>query len=401
MKIPRTSPEVERVVKSVSRQKLERTVRTLAAIPTRHTLADSTAPDALLAQMLAERQSNLLECRLDRWIEPAGRRIPKPSPLTNVYGVLEGTETPERVIIVSGHYDSRVTDVLNATSPAPGANDDASGTAVVMELARLLSYRQWPATIIFACVTGEEQGLLGSAHLAEQMKFENRKVIAMLTNDIVGNSKGQNGVKDDRHIRVFSASYDTARTRPSDTDVPSRTLARGLRDAARRYVKHFEATLVLRNDRFGRGGDHTPFLERGFPAIRLTEPNEDWRHQHQDLRTENGIIYGDLPEYVDYKYLSNVAKVNAALVTELALAPAAPARLDLLLNLDVKTSLSWSSVPEAVAYEVLWRRTTAPDWEKSQVTETTKIVLSQSKDDHVFGVRSIGKDGSRSLPAVA
>jgi hypothetical protein len=401
MKIPSKSPEVERVVKSVSRQKLERTVRMLAQIPTRHTLADSIAPDALLAQMLAERQSPLLECKLEKWIEPTGRRVPKPSPLSNVYGVLPGTATPERVIIVSGHYDSRVTDVLDATSPAPGANDDASGTAVVMELARLLSYRQWPATIIFACVTGEEQGLLGSAHLAEQMKRSNRNIIAMLTNDIVGNSKGQNGVKDDRHLRVFSASYDTSRTKPNDADVPSRTLARGLRDAARRYVKYFEATLVLRNDRFGRGGDHTPFLERGFPAVRLTEPNEDWRHQHQDLRTENGVVYGDLPEYVDYKYLANVAKVNAALVAELALAPATPAKLDLRLDLDVNTNLSWSSVPEAVAYEVLWRRTTAPDWEKVRVVTENKIVLTESKDDHVFAVRSIGKDGARSLPATA
>ena len=401
MNIPYKDPEVTNLLEGVSREKLEKTVRTLASFPTRNTLSMVENGDKAADWLMREMQKlpgRDLAVEKESWLEPVGRRVPKPTKLSNVYGILTGTDTPERVIIVSGHYDSRVTDVMNATSPAPGANDDGSGTAVAMELVRLLSYRRWPATIIFACVTGEEQGLLGSGYLAEQMKSANRNIIAMITNDIVGNSTGQNGIKNDRQIRVFSAGYDPLLAKPSDADSPSRTLARGLRDTTKRYLSRFEAALVMRNDRFGRGGDHTPFLERGFPAIRLTEPNEDWRHQHQDVRTEKGVAYGDLPEYVDYNYLARVATVNAAFVAELALAPAAPKTLNLLLDLDPKTTLSWPAIPDAIAYEVLVRHTTSPDWEKSQISETNKAVLNYSKDDYIFAVRSVGKTGARSLP---
>jgi Zn-dependent M28 family amino/carboxypeptidase len=304
-----------------------------------------------------------------------------------------------------------VTDVLDAASPAPGANDDASGVAVVMELARLFAGRQFPCTIVFAAVTGEEQSLLGSAHLAERLTANGGKVEAMFTNDIVGNSRGQDGRKNDKQIRLFSAGYDPAETMQqaarkrsagTDADSPARTLARAARDYARRYVSGFEVALVYRNDRYGRGGDHTPFLAKGIAAARFTEPNEDWRHQHQNLRTENGTVYGDLPEFVDYAYLSRVARVNAAVIASLASAPVPPANVRLAGDLSPNTTLSWQTGSDTAYVEVVWRKTTAPDWEgvKAFSATTQTATLSLSKDDYLFGVRAVGATGVRGVPVI-
>lgn len=412
-------PNVQTLVKNVSSARLENTVRTLAAFPTRHTLSGSGNVDAAARwlerefQAIARSTGGQLQVRRDTWTQPAGARLPAPHELTNVLAVLPGTATPERVLIVSGHYDSRVTDVMNAKSRAPGANDDASGVAVVLECARLLagSGRRFSATIVFACVTGEEQGLYGSTHLAQQMTAEKRNVVAMLTNDIVGNSRGEGGAKNDRAVRVFSAGYDptetpaqAARRRAwgTDADTPARTLARAVHDAARRYVHGFDATLVYRNDRYGRGGDHSPFVNAGYAAVRLTEPNEDWRHQHQDLRTEKGVVYGDLPEFVDYRYLSRVAQVNAAVLADLASAPAAPTNVALQGDLSPNTTLAWEAPSDAAGAEVLWRSTTAPDWQQARLLPAgqTRVVLPLSKDDYLFAVRAVGPAGARSLPTV-
>jgi hypothetical protein len=253
--------------------------------------------------------------------------------------------------------------------------------------------------------------LYGSAHLAERMATNKRNVVAMFTNDIVGNSRGENGKKDDKTLRVFSAGYDPTdtpvdltrrRSWGTDAETPSRTLARAARDAARRYLRGFEIALVYRNDRYGRGGDHTPFLAKGYAAARFTEPNEDWRHQHQDLRTEKGIVYGDLPEFVDYAYLSKVTQANAAIIAELTSAPPAPARATLRGDLSADTTLSWSESLGAAGYEILWRKTTAADWEgtKRLPQSARTVTVPLSKDDYLFAVRAVSKNGARGLPTI-
>ena len=334
----------------------------------------------------------------------------KAQELGNALATLPGTDTPERVIVVSGHYDSRVTDVLDATSPAPGANDDASGVAVVLECARLMAGLKPRCTVIFAAVTGEEQSLLGSAQLAKSLKEQGKQVVAMATYDIVGNSVSQEGKRDDKHIRVFSTAEElgespTLATRRkslgTNGDSPARTLARAIADSARRQVKGISVSLTLRNDRYGRGGDHSSFLAAGYPAsVRFTEPGEDWRHQHQDLRVEKGTKYGDLPEFVDYAYLTRVTQVALAWLSELADAPSAPTRATLKQDLSNATTLMWSAVAGAASYEVLWRRTTEPDWSGQKVFPNTQAILPLSKDDYLFAVRAISQNGARGLPMV-
>lgn len=399
-------------VASVAKARLEKTVRSLAAFPTRHTLSGARGVDAAAAWLERELKSygGNLQVSQQRWIEPAGGRMSRAQELGNVLAVLPGTDRPERVIVVSGHYDSRVTDVLDATSPAPGANDDASGVAVVLECARLLAGHTPRCTVIFAAVTGEEQSLLGSAYLAKSLKAQGKTVVAMATYDIVGNSRSQEGKRDDRHIRVFSTAAEPGelttqasrrKALGTDGDSPARILARAIADAARRQVKGISVALTLRNDRYGRGGDHSSFLAAGFPAsVRFTEPGEDWRHQHQDLRTEKGIVYGDLPEFVDFAYLTRVTQVALAWVSELADAPPAPARASLRQELSNTTALSWTACEGAVGYEVLWRKTTEADWTGSLRTPQTQATLARSKDDYLFAVRAIGPSGARGLPTV-
>lgn len=397
---------------TVSRERLEKTIRALAAFPTRHTLSGAKGADAAAVWLESELKSygGNLKVAQQRWLQPAGGRMTKAQDLGNVLATLPGTDFPERVLVVSGHYDSRVTDVLDATSPAPGANDDASGVAVVLECARLMANLKPRCTVIFAAVTGEEQSLLGSAQLAKSLKAQGKDVVAMATYDIVGNSHGEGGKRDDRHIRLFSTADEPGelslqairrKSLGTDGDSPARTLARAIADVARRKVKGFGVTLTLRNDRYGRGGDHSSFLSAGFPAaVRFTEPNENWQHQHQDLRTEKGIVYGDLPEFVDFAYLSRVAQVAVAWLSELADAPPAPGRATLKTDLSPVTSLTWTASPGAVGYEVLWRRTTETDWSGGKSTTVTQLVVPLSKDDYLFAVRAVSASGAWSLPTV-
>ena len=406
---------VQAVVGGVSAAHLENTVRTLASFPTRHTLSPSGSAQAVnwiasQFQAISAASGGRLRVERDTWTQPAGERLPAPVVLTDVVATLPGEETPERIIIISGHYDSRVTDVMNAVGTAPGANDDASGVAVALELARLMAGHHYPATIKFVAVTGEEQGLYGSTHLAQEMADGKRNVEAMITNDIVGNSHGQGGIHDDSHVRVFASGADPTETTAqaarrraagTDADTPARTLARAVLDAGRRYVPGFGVLLVYRLDRYLRGGDHAPFVQRGFPAVRFTEMNEDWRHQHQDVRVEKGVQYGDLPQFVDYDYLARVARVNAATVASLASAPAPPPNVLLKADLSPETILSWGPVPGASAYEVLWRPTNAPDWTGSRRVENAETAtLPLSKDDYLFAVRSVSAGGARSLSAI-
>ena len=412
---PDRDARVQAVVGGVSAAHLENTVRILASFPTRHTLSPTGSAQAvnwIAAQFQAISAANGGRLRVERdtWTQPAGERLPVPVVLTDVVATLPGDEMPERIIIISGHYDSRVTDVMNASGVAPGANDDASGVAVALELARLMAGRHYPATIKFVAVTGEEQGLYGSTHLAQEMADGKRNVEAMITNDIVGNSHGQGGIHDDSHVRVFASGADPTETTAqaarrraagTDADTPARTLARAVLDAGRRYVPGFGVALVYRLDRYLRGGDHAPFVQRGFPAVRFTEMNEDWRHQHQDVRVEKGIQYGDLPQFVDYDYLARVARVNAATVASLASAPAPPQNVSLKADLSPETTLSWGRVPGAAAYEVLWRPTNAPDWTGSKrIDNVETATLPLSKDDYLFAVRSVSAGGARSLSGI-
>jgi hypothetical protein len=411
---PARDESVAALIGQISAARLQATVRGLAAIPTRHTLSPqgTEAAVGLIEHELAaavRASGGRLQVTRQQWIQPAAERLPQPAQLTQVIATLPGTAQPERVIVVSGHFDSRNDDVMNAKDPAPGSNDDGSGTALVIELARVLSQRSYPATIVFATVTGEEQGLYGAAHLADELLGQKRRVIADFTDDIVGNSQGQGVPREAGYVRVFAAGWDASetpqqqkerRSAGTDADVPARTLARAVADAARTYVPGFGVRVVYRLDRYLRGGDHAPFVQRGVAAVRFTEPHEDWRHQHHDVKVVDGVQLGDLPEYVDYDYLAQVTSVNAAIVAQLAAAPPAPEKVTLLADLSPVTTLSWDAAPGAAGYEVLWRETTAAGWQSAQAVTGTSVALPISKDDYLFAVRSVSAEGARSLPAI-
>jgi len=356
-----------------------------------------------------------LEVKTDTFTEQPGERIRKPTEITNVYAVLHGTDPQQanRVVLVSGHYDSRNSDTFNVTDPAPGANDDGSGTAVSLECARVLSRAaaklKFPATIIFLTVAGEEQGLNGSKHFAQMAKQQGWKIEAVLNNDIVGGDR--NPQQDASVVRVFSeglpvaaSETETRRIRMlgGESDSVSRELARYVADIGRSYDAGVKPLLIFRLDRFLRGGDHYSFNQQGFAAVRLTEFREDYNHQHQNVRTESGIEYGDLPKFVDFDYMARVTRLNAATLASLASAPAQPTGVKMQTkNLDNDTTLTWEPSAGTAAYEVVWRSTSAPDWEYVQtVSSGTRATLKVSKDNVIFGVRAIDQAGHRSLPVV-
>jgi Zn-dependent M28 family amino/carboxypeptidase len=354
-----------------------------------------------------------LEVKADSFTEPAGDRIPQPTAITNVYAVLRGTdaENAKRIVLVTGHYDSRPSDTLDVKADAPGANDDASGTAVSLECARVLSKMKFPATIIFLTVAGEEQGLNGSHHFAKMARDQGWNIEAVLNNDIVGGDKSAE--QDHSVVRVFSEGLPAAATEQDarriralggENDSGSRQLARYVADVGRAYDTGVKPLLVFRLDRYLRGGDHSSFNQEGFTAVRFTEFREDFHHQHQNVRTENGIEYGDLAKFVDFEYVAHVARLNAATLASLASAPAPPANVHLLTKgLDNDSTLTWEASPggRAVDYEVLWRNTTSPDWEHVQkVGGDTRATLKLSKDNVIFAVRAVDAEGHRSLPVV-
>jgi len=352
-----------------------------------------------------------LEVKTDAFTEQPAERIPKPTEITNVYAVLKGVDPKqaERIVLVTGHYDSRNAENSNITDPAPGANDDASGTAVSLECARVLSKSRFPATIIFLAVAGEEQGLNGSKHFAQMAKQQGWNLEAVLNDDIVGGDLGPG--QDAGVVRVFSEGLPTAATDAEirrirmlggESDSKSRELARYIADVGRSYDTGVKPLLIFRLDRFLRGGDHYSFNQQGFSAVRFTDYREDYNHQHQNVRTENGIEYGDLPKFVDFDYVARVARLNAAALASLATAPAAPASVKMVTKeLDNNTTLTWEASVGAAAYEVLWRSTSAPDWEYVQTIGTgTRATLKVSKDNVIFAVRAVDAAGHRSLPVV-
>ena len=354
-----------------------------------------------------------LEVKTDSFTQPVSERVPSPTEITNVYAVLKGTNTEDakRIVLVTAHYDSRNSGPLDGAGIAPGANDDGSGTAVSLECARVLSKLKFPATIIFLTVAGEEQGLYGSKHFAEFAKSQGWEIQAVLNNDIVGGD--QSPGQDAKVVRVFSESIpDNAsdaqirmiRALGGENDSPSRELARYIAETARAYQTEVAPLLEFRRDRYLRGGDHISFNEQGFAAVRFTEFRENFNHQHQNVRTENGIEYGDSPKFVNFEYVASVARLNAATLAALASAPAPPRNVHLVTKgLENDSTLAWEPPLDGrpSGYEVLWRATASPDWEHSQsFGNVSKATVPVSKDNVIFGVQAVDEAGHRSLPIV-
>lgn len=440
-----TDPRIQQMLASISPQRIEQRIKTLAAFGTRHTLSETESATRGIGaarrwiqrelQDCSQRAGGRLQVEMDSFIEPAGRRMPRAAELVNVVATLPGVSpaSRERLLVVSGHYDSRNSDVMDEKGEAPGANDDASGTAVVMELACVMAAQRFDATLVFMAVPGEEQGLLGAAHWSRQALAKGLRIDAMITNDIVGSPRGDAGQHDPKQLRLFADGLDpllrllnqARANQPSNEaekaaieaalaplqalavaggseDLPTHQLGRHLKAAGERYLSGFTVKLIQRRDRYLRGGDHLPFLERGYAAVRFTEPFENFAHQHQDLRTENGITYGDLPEFVDFAYVADVARINAAGLASLAWAPAAPreVRLD-ASELTNDSTLQWApnSEPELAGYRIVWRGTDAATWEHARdVGLVTRFTLKGiSKDNVVFGVQAVSKSGHASL----
>jgi hypothetical protein len=436
-------PQIKAALSEISAGQIQSNIEKLVSFQTRSTLsAQDPASIAAGKGIGAAREwiksefdrysrdcGGCLEVKTDSFTQPVSERVPSPTIITNVYAVLKGTnpEDAKRIVLVTGHYDSRNSDTLDKTGIAPGANDDGSGTAVSLECARVLSKLEFPGTIIFLTVAGEEQGLDGSKHFAEMAKSEGWQIEAVLNNDIVGGNKSPQ--QDAKVVRVFSEGIPSALVDPpqppastalenetvrknvrrlralaEENDSASRELARYIAGIVRDYSTGVTPLLVFRADRYLRGGDHTSFNDNGFAAVRLTEFREDFNHQHQNVRAENGIEYGDLPKFVDFDYVANVARMNAATLAALAAAPGPPRNVRLETKELVNDSaLVWESPADnrATGYEVLWRATSAPDWEHVKPAgNVLKITLPVSKDNVIFAVQAMDAAGHRSLPVV-
>jgi Zn-dependent M28 family amino/carboxypeptidase len=411
---PSTDQPLLRVIAAdVDPKALESTIRSLVSFGTRHTMSDAKSDKrgigAARRWTKARFEAISKDCGGCLTIEtPAetvtGKRVPTPTEVMDVLAIQKGTTDPDRVIIIAGHIDSRVTDVMDFTSDAPGANDDGSGTAAVIEAARVLSKHKFPATLVFAVLSGEEQGLLGGKVLANYAKAQGWKVEADLNNDIVGNSRGISGLIDNTHVRIFSEGTKAVETpeqangrryNGGEVDSPSRNLARFMDVLADRYLTNFDVKMVYRTDRFGRGGDQVPLLEAGYPAVRVTESVENYDHQHQTLRTENGKFYGDTIEGVDFTYLAQVTRLNTIAMATLASAPKPPSDVKIGGAVGADTKVSWAPTPGAAGHRVWWRSTTEPTWTASRwvpqgETVTLKDVVI---DDYFFGVSSITANG--------
>lgn len=416
--------QIAAMSRQISPDSIRASIEKLVGFGTRHSLSDTAGTASGIGaarrwvasrfRQFARQHHADMQVSLDPCPVSPGRRVPYPVTMKNVVAILRGTDnTDSRIIVVSGHLDSRNTDVMDSVGAAPGANDDASGVAVVLELARVISAKKFPCTIIFMAVQGEEQGLLGSACMSEKLQKTGASVIAMFNNDIVGNTvASETGDRNEGTVRVFSEmipvkeTEEQARTRAmlrAENDSPSRQLARYVRATAGAYLKEFSVTMSARPDRFLRGGDHIPFSRQGFPAVRFTEFNENFNHQHQNIRNENGIEYGDLVKFVDFKYAANVARVNLIAITSLAKAPAAPVDVKMKVNLDNLTHLQWSAPatgPSPKGYYVLMRETIQPFWEKKFFVSDTTVSLPYSKDNYFFAVQSVGADGHVSVPVM-
>lgn len=406
-------PALRAIATQVDPAQLHASIAALIGFGTRHTLSDATAADRGIGAARAWTRARFTEigkgCGGCLTIAtPAqtvtGKRVPQATEVMDVLAVQRGTTDPDRVIIIAGHIDSRVSDVMNVTGDAPGANDDASGVAAVIEAARVLSAREFPATLVYAVLSGEEQGLYGGKILADYAKAQGWRVEADLNNDIIGNIRGEDGVVDKTHVRVFSEGTKAVETQRQaerrrysggEVDSPSRNLARYMADLSDRYLDNFTVRMIYRTDRYGRGGDQSPLLEAGYPAVRVTEAHENYTRQHQDLRQENGIAYGDTLDGVDFDYLAQVTRLNAVTLAALAWAPAPPSGVTVDGALKHDTTLGWQPVAGAAGYRVWWRDTTAPMWQHSRWAGSGNpyTLANVVVDDWFFGVSAVSADG--------
>lgn len=416
-------PDISSMIEKVSAANLENTVRKLVGFNTRHSFSSRNSKEVGIGaacnwvksqfEKYALEADGRMTVSLDSfYVEPDGRKITRRILMTNPTAILRGVDKKDdRVFIVGGHIDSRNGNPNDSISSAPGANDDASGVAAVLELARILSKQKFPATIVFVAFSGEEQGLHGSSFLAKKAKDEKWNMVAMLNNDMIGNSlSNQTRLNDNMQVRVFSEGvplYETdemknlRQSTNAENDSKSRQLARYIKEIGERYVDHIEVKLVYRNDRFLRGGDHTPFNRLGFTAVRFCEMNENYDYQHQNIREENGINYGDLPDHVDYDYARKITCVNLAVLANLAMAASQPNNVAVLTKeLSNSTTLQWSKPNSGAAkgYYILMRETFQPFWERKIFTDKTEITLPYSKDNYFFAVQSVSESGHESLP---
>ena len=398
--------------------RLKATVEKLVSFGTRHTLSSASdskrgigAARGWAAAEFARISKTCGGCLKVESVSErfTGPRVPNGADVVDVLAIQAGTGDPSQVVIIAAHIDSRVSDVMDFTSDAPGANDNGSGSALVIEAARVLAGEKFDGTIVYALLSGEEQGLLGGKLLANTAKARGWQVRAMLNNDIVGNTTGQNGRIVSDRVRVFSEGIRSAEDAKAgmtrrgiggEDDGPSRALAKAIDDIAEANPQiGLDVFAVRRPDRFGRGGDHTPLLEAGYPAVRFSVGIENYDRQHQDLRVEAGRDYGDTVKGMDFPYLAKVTALNVAALRTLASAPAAPAVVSLDGALSMDTRVFWDAVPGASAYKVFWRRADAQDWADSRVvTGATETVLKDVVvDDHFIGVAAIGKGGAASI----
>jgi hypothetical protein len=420
IKPQRPDNDLGRLLREIDHRRIEATIHRLVAFGTRHTLSTQTDPVRGIGaatewvfeqlQAIAATSGGRMTVEKQSFLQPVGPRIPVPTIITNVIATLRGVSTPERTYAVTGHLDSRVTDILNGTDDAPGADDDGSGVAAVMELARVFATRPTEATILFGVVSGEEQGLFGSGHMASQLKAAGANVQGMFSNDIIGASSAFDGTRPNPHtVRLFVEGVPTAETASEaavrravggENDGPSRQLGRFVKSVAENRETDMEIWLIWRRDRFLRSSDHVSYLTQGWPAARFTEPRENFNHEHQDVRVVDGVQFGDLPEFCDFRYIERVTKVNACALWSLAQGPGTPTGVIVdttqLTNL---TSLRWQrgTEPDLAGYEVVWRESTASDWTNViPVGDVTTVTIDLSKDNVQFGVRAVDADGHRS-----
>jgi len=419
-------PEIENMVKEVNPDSLQSYIKGMVAFGTRSTVSSTTdlkkgigaARNWVLAKFnqFAAASGGRLTAFVDTSTYPAdGRRVKTPINLGNTVATLKGTDPNDtRIFIISGHLDSRRIDVMDGTNDAPGANDDGSGSAAVLECARVMSKHSFPATIIFVTVSGEEQGLLGSGYMAKKAKAQNWNIEAVLNNDIMGsNNSNETNIINNTQVRVFSEGLpfykltDTLarniRQFGLENDGKARQLARYVKEIGERYVDNLNVMMIYRNDRFLRGGDHTPYVENGYAAVRITEMNENFNRQHQDVRTEKGVVYGDLEEFIDYEYLRKNTALNLSNLANLAKAPGVPQDVRVeVRSLTNGTQLMWKApvYGKVKGYYILMRETTSPVWQRKIFTTLTDVKLPYSKDNYFFGVQSVSEGGNESLPVV-
>ena len=422
---PRPSPGLVTLLRAIDPKRIQATIQTLAGFGTRHTLSSQTDPNRGIGaatnwvvqqmQAIAQTSSGRMTVQQQAFTQQIATNIPVPTQITNVIATLQGTASPERFYVITGHLDSRCTDILDFTSDAPGADDDASGVAVVLELARLFATRQFPGTLVFAAVSGEEEGLYGSTFMAAQMASAGNDVQGMFSNDIVGASQAFDGTRPDPFtVRLFlegiptnvtSSEISLMQSVGGENDGLSRQLGRYVQEVAPFGLTGMNVRIIWRRDRYLRGSDHVSFQGQGYPAARFTEPRENFDHEHQNVQVVSGVQFGDLIQFVDFGYVARVARVNAAALWALASSPATPKSVQIHVSPPAGfagtnlTTLTWDANPESdlAGYEVKMRETTTPDWTSAMsVGNVTTATLNVSKDNVQFGLRAVDQGGSRS-----